>query len=141
MIIRDKKTRKTKKIDVAEDRKNVQVLTDDEILKLSTLGKIVEEHYGKPQDIEWAVQNGEIYLLQSRPITTIQKREAKGGKASGEIILEGLGASPGVASGKVKIVKSMDMLDRVLEGDILVTRMTTPGHGAGHEAVGSHRHG
>ncbi len=72
------------------------------------------------------MQNGEIYLLQSRPITTIQKREAKGGKASGEIILEGLGASPGVASGKVKIVKSMDMLDRVLEGDILVTRMTTP---------------
>ncbi len=126
MIIRDKKTRKTKKIDVPEDRKNVQVLSEDEIHKLSTLGKIVEEHYGKPQDIEWAVQNGEIYLLQSRPITTIQKREAKGGKASGEIILEGLGASPGVASGKVKIVKSMDMLDRVLEGDILVTRMTTP---------------
>jgi pyruvate,water dikinase len=126
MIIRDKKTRKTKKFDVPEDRKNVQVLTEDEIMKLSILGKIVEEHYGKPQDIEWAVQNGEIYLLQSRPITTIQKREAKGGKASGEIILEGLGASPGVASGKVKIVKSMDMLDRVLEGDILVTRMTTP---------------
>jgi pyruvate,water dikinase len=126
MIIRDKKTRKTKKIDVAEDKKNAKVLTDEEIMKLSTLGKIVEEHYGKPQDIEWAVQNGEIYLLQSRPITTIQKREAKGGKASGEIILEGLGASPGVASGKVKIVKSMDMLDRVLEGDILVTKMTTP---------------
>jgi pyruvate,water dikinase len=126
MIIRDPKTRKTKKIDVPKDKKNAQVLTEDEIMKLADLGRIIEDHYGKPQDIEWAVQNGEIYLLQSRPITTIQKGEAKGGKASGEIILEGLGASPGVASGKVKIIKGMDTLDRVLEGDILVTKMTTP---------------
>jgi pyruvate,water dikinase len=64
--------------------------------------------------------------LQSRPITTIQKREAKGGIASGEVILEGLGASPGIASGKVKIVQSMGELDKVLDGDILVTKMTTP---------------
>ncbi|HUL62351.1 MAG TPA: phosphoenolpyruvate synthase, partial [Methanocella sp.] len=127
MIIRDKKTRKTKKIDVPADRKNAQVLAEDQIVKLAKLGKLVEEHYGKPQDIEWAIQDGDIYLLQSRPITTIQKASAAaGGKASGEIILEGLGASPGVASGKVKIVKSMDALDRVLEGDILVTKMTTP---------------
>ena len=126
MIIRDPKTRKTRRIDVPEDKKNVQVLADGVITKLATLGNIVEEHYGKPQDIEWAVQGGEIYLLQSRPITTIQKREATTGKATGEIILEGLGASPGVASGAVKIVNSMDTLDRVLEGDILVTKMTTP---------------
>jgi pyruvate,water dikinase len=126
MIIRDPKTRKTKKIDTPEEKKNAQVLTEDEITMLSKLGKIVEEHYGKPQDIEWATQGGEIYLLQSRPITTIQKREAAGGRASGETILEGLGASPGVVSGKVKIVDSMDTLDRVLEGDILVTKMTTP---------------
>ncbi|HMK45515.1 MAG TPA: phosphoenolpyruvate synthase [Methanocella sp.] len=126
MIIRDPKTRKTKRIDVSEDRKNAQVLTEDEINRLAKLGTIVEEHYGKPQDIEWAIQKSEIYLLQSRPITTIQKREAKSGSVLGEILLEGLGASPGVASGKVKIVTSMDTLDRVLEGDILVTKMTTP---------------
>ncbi|OPY27018.1 MAG: Phosphoenolpyruvate synthase [Methanocella sp. PtaU1.Bin125] len=126
MIVRDKKTRKTRKIEVPAEKKNAQVLSKDEIIKLAKLGKLVEEHYGKPQDIEWAIQNGETYLLQSRPITTIQKGEAKGGKASGEIILEGLGASPGVASGKVKIIKGMDTLDRVLEGDILVTKMTTP---------------
>ncbi|MCD1294364.1 phosphoenolpyruvate synthase [Methanocella sp. CWC-04] len=126
MIIRDKKTRKTKQIDVPEDKKNAQVLTDDEIVRLSKLGRLVEEHYGKPQDIEWAIKGGEIYLLQSRPITTIQKREAKGEKTSGDIILEGLGASPGIASGKVKIVTSMSELDKVLEGDILVTKMTTP---------------
>ncbi len=126
MIIRDPKTRKTVKLDVAEDKKNAQVLTEDQILRLAKLGNIVEEHYGKPQDIEWAIQKGEIYLLQSRPITTIQKRDTKGGKVLGDIILEGLGASPGVASGKVKIVNSMDTLDRVLEGDILVTKMTTP---------------
>lgn len=126
MIIKDKKTRKNKKIDVPENKKNAQVLPDDIIVKLAKLGQIVLEHYGKPQDIEWAVTDGEIFLLQSRPITTIQKREAKGGLASGEVILEGLGASPGVASGKVKIIQSMGELDKVLEGDILVTKMTTP---------------
>ncbi|CAJ36794.1 phosphoenolpyruvate synthase [Methanocella arvoryzae] len=125
-IIRDPKTRKTVKLDVEEGKKNAQVLADDQILRLARLGNIVEEHYGKPQDIEWAFQKGELYLLQSRPITTIQKREAKGGKVLGEIILEGLGASPGIASGKVKIVDSMDALDKVLDGDILVTKMTTP---------------
>ncbi len=117
------------------------MLPDEIIVKLTTLGQIVKDHYGKPQDIEWAVKDSEIYLLQSRPITTIQKREAKGGgMASGEIILEGLGASPGVASGKVKIVHSRDELDKVLEGDILVTKMTDAGHGAGHEALCGHRH-
>jgi pyruvate,water dikinase len=126
MFVRDKKTRKTVKIDVPADKKNAQVLPDEQIVKLSKLGQIVLDHYGKPMDIEWAVKDGEIYLLQARPITTIQKREAKGGLASGEIILEGLGASPGVASGKVKIVASMSELDKVLEGDILVTKMTTP---------------
>ena len=126
MFIRDKKTRKTTKIDVPEDKKNIQVLPDALIIKLSQLGQLVLDHYGKPMDIEWATKGGEIYLLQARPITTIQKREIKGGIASGEIILEGLGASPGVASGKVKIVLSMGELDKVLEGDILVTKMTTP---------------
>lgn len=126
MIIRDKKTRKSKTMDVPENKKNIQVLPGDLIVKLARLGQIVLEHYGKPQDIEWAVIGDEIYLLQSRPITTIQKREAKGGLASGEVILEGLGASPGVASGKVKVVEGMGELDKVLKGDILVTKMTTP---------------
>ncbi len=126
MFVRDKKTRKTTKIDVPDKKKNIQVMPDALIIKLSQLGQLVFDHYGKPMDIEWATKDGEIYLLQARPITTIQKREIKGGIASGEIILEGLGASPGVASGKVKIVVNMGELDRVLEGDILVTKMTTP---------------
>jgi len=127
MIIRDKKTRKSKKIDVPDNKKNIQVLPDELIVQLTKLGQLVVDHYGKPQDIEWAVIGNEIYLLQSRPITTIQKREARGGGlASGEVILEGLGASPGVVSGKVKIIHSRDELDKVLEGDILVTKMTEP---------------
>jgi pyruvate,water dikinase len=126
MIVRDKKTRKSKQLAVPENKKNVQVLPDDVIVKLAKLGQIVLEHYGKPQDIEWAVKDGELYLLQSRPITTIQKREVKEGLASGEVILEGLGASPGVVSGTVKIIQGRDELDKVLEGDILVTKMTEP---------------
>jgi len=126
MIVRDKKSRKSKKIAVPEAKKNVQVLPDDVIVKLAKLGQIVLDHYGKPQDIEWAVKDGELYLLQSRPITTIQKREVKEGLASGEVVLEGLGASPGIASGTVKIIHGRDELDKVLEGDILVTKMTEP---------------
>jgi pyruvate,water dikinase len=126
MIIRDPKTHKNNKLDVPENKKNAQVLSDDTIIRLAKLGQLVVDHYGKPQDIEWAITGDELYLVQSRPITTIQKKEVKGGLASGEIILEGLGASPGIVSGKVKIVHGRDELDKVLEGDILVTKMTEP---------------
>lgn len=126
MIVRDAKTRKSVQIAVPEGRRDAQVLPDDVIVKLARLGQIVLDHYGKPQDIEWAVKGGELFLLQSRPITTIQKREPKEGLASGEVILEGLGASPGIVSGTVKIIHGRDELDKVLAGDILVTRMTEP---------------
>ena len=135
MFIRDKKTRKTTKIDVPENKKNIQVLPDALIVKLSQLGQIVLDHYGKPMDIEWATKDGEIYLLQSRPITTIQKREIKGGIASGEIILEGLGASPGVASGKVKIVSEHGRARPCARGRHPGDQDDHAGHGAGHEAI------
>jgi pyruvate, water dikinase len=120
----------TKLVDVVGARQNAQVLSDEEITKLATYGKIAENHYGIPQDVEWGIMNGTIYVLQSRPITTIgNKKEAKqmsGQKQSATIILQGQGASPGVASGKVVIIRDAKDTGSVKEGDILVTKMTSP---------------
>ncbi len=127
MHVKDKDTGKTVQKKVPEDMMDKTVLTDGEVMKLTELGEIVENHYGTPQDVEWAIADGEIYMLQSRPITTIQKKkeEIKLGEA-GELILEGIGASPGIAYGNVEIISKLDELDKIREGDILVTQMTTP---------------
>ena len=120
----------TKLVDVVGARQNAQVLSEKEISKLATYGKIAENHYGIPQDVEWGIMDGTIYILQSRPITTIgNKKEAKqmsGQQQSATIILRGQGASPGVASGKVVIIRDVKDTGSVKEGDILVTKMTSP---------------
>lgn len=127
MIVRDEKTGETVTKKVPADMRELLVLSDEEILKLSDQAEVLEKHYGIPQDIEWAFENGEMFILQSRPITTI----GNGAKAAeseevGKIILTGLGASPGVATGKVKIVSGSENLDKITKGDIMVTVMTTP---------------
>ena len=103
-----------------------QKLSDSEIIKLAWLGKQIEDHYRFPQDIEWAKENSEIYILQTRPVTTIKE----GAEAELEIpippLLSGAPASPGLASGPVKIVPEASQIDKVKAGDILVAEMTTP---------------
>lgn len=129
MIIRDPKTQKTVTIKVPPEKREAVVLTDGEILELARYGEILEEHYGIPQDIEWGVENGKIFILQSRPITTIKSKAEKkeGSKAeSGKVLVNGLGASPGVATGAVRIVSGGKDLDKVKQGDIMVTVMTMP---------------
>ena len=119
----------TKLVDVPKDRQDARVLADAEVAKLAMYGKIAENHYGVPQDVEWGVVAGTIYILQSRPITTIGKKEAKGmteQKSSATIILKGQGAAPGIASGRVIIIRDVKDTGAVKEGDILVTKMTNP---------------
>jgi pyruvate,water dikinase len=81
----------TKLVDVAPARQDAQVLSDAEVAKLGMYGKIAENHYGIPQDVEWGIVQGTFYILQSRPITTIgAKKENKsmsGQKAEAKIIL------------------------------------------------------
>lgn len=120
---------KTVKVELDAEKANERVLSDDEIEKLVTLGELIEDHYGKPQDVEWAIEDGKIYIVQSRPVTTIrEEKDAEEVKAAveGKILLKGLGASPGIASGKVKVIFSEKEISKVGEGDILVTTMTTP---------------
>ncbi len=120
----------TKVVDVPADRQDTRVLTDAEIKKMAMYGKIAENHYGIPQDVEWSIVGGTLYILQSRPITTIgNRKEAKGmsgEKQTATIILKGQGAAPGIASGKVVIIRDVKDTGTVKEGDILVTRMTNP---------------
>lgn len=119
----------TKEVEVDKDRQDIPVLNDSEIKKLAKFAKIAEEHYENPQDIEWGIVGDEIYILQSRPITTIKKGSDKEGakmENEGKILLEGQGASPGVATGKVVIVSTIKDLGKVNEGDIMVAKMTNP---------------
>ena len=120
-----KKDGKTVKVEIP-DRSRERVLSDEEIKRLVTLGELIEDHYATPQDVEWAMEGGEIYIVQSRPITTIRKVEEVSEEVEGRILLKGLGASPGIASGRVKVIFSEKEISKVEEGDILVTTMTTP---------------
>ncbi len=129
-MVKDGETGKTVERDVPEDRRNAQVLDEEAIGRLVELGERAESHYDEPQDVEWAIVDGEVFMLQSRPITTISEESAAEAKAdgngNGDVILKGLGASPGIASGPARIVGKLDQLDKVGEGDIIVTEMTTP---------------
>lgn len=120
----------TKEVPVPADRRTAPVLSDAEISKLANFAKLSEEHYEVPQDVEWGIVGDEIFILQSRPITTIKNKgisaRDKQMEGSGNIILEGQGASPGIATGKVVIVSSTKDLGKVNSGDIMVAKMTNP---------------
>ncbi|VVB66738.1 putative phosphoenolpyruvate synthase [Candidatus Gugararchaeum adminiculabundum] len=131
-----------KNIDIKPDLQEKQKLTDQEIIELAKVGYRIEKHYGKPQDMEFAFARGKLYIVQSRPITTLkmasfqkstEKSESAGaepekGKPSSQakILVKGVSASPGVASGKVRFIPTPKDIEKMGTGEILVTTMTTP---------------
>ncbi|MGB9708088.1 MAG: phosphoenolpyruvate synthase [Candidatus Pacearchaeota archaeon] len=115
----------TIKEELPEDKQNEEVLTLAELKSLANYGLEIEEHYKWPQDIEWAIEKGRVYIVQSRPVTTVEK-ETKKVELQGRVLIEGLAASTGIASGIVKIINDLKDLHKIKEGDILVTRMTNP---------------
>jgi pyruvate,water dikinase len=141
MMVKDPETGETIEREVEPERREARVLEPDEIERLIELGETAEEHYGDPQDVEWAIADGEVFMLQSRPITTISdpsgvagvtdgsgslEGESEGESGGGAMLMKGLGASPGIVSGAARVVRKLDQLDKVVEGDIIVTEMTTP---------------
>lgn len=109
------------------EKANSASLSDEDISELARLGKQIEDHYGNPQDIEWAIQKGSMYILQTRPVTAIGRREQRREiTKERQIIARGLGASPGIAAGRARILAGIEESDRFRPGDILVTRMTAP---------------
>ena len=121
-----RKDGKTVEVELDDGKAKSRVLSDQEIEKLVKIGEIIEEHYGIPQDIEWAIEKDKLYIVQSRPITTIRKMYEEVEVEEGQVLVRGLGASPGIGSGKVKIIMDESEISKVEDGDVLVTTMTTP---------------
>ena len=115
------------KVVLTPEEQAQQKISDEDIITLAKLGKRIEDWYQFPQDIEWAKENNELFIVQTRPVTTIKEREAEvKPEIEAPVLLSGAPASPGMASGPVKIVSDPSQIDKVKDGDILVAEMTTP---------------
>ncbi len=124
-----KKGQKTLETDVPKKLREKQKITDEEVIKLAKIADGLQNHYYFPQDIEWAKEGKNLYIVQTRPVTTIKEKKDK---SQGDIkiadapILNGAGASPGIGTGHVKILKSPKEISKVKSGDVLVAKMTSP---------------
>lgn len=122
----------TKKTRVPEKFQTKRKLNDNQIIELARLGKKIHRHYFFPQDIEWVWYKNKFYIVQTRPVTTLSERSESKGKPKKEPqekrkpILIGQPASPGIATGPVQLIKSAKEIDKVKNGDVLVTAMTSP---------------
>jgi pyruvate,water dikinase len=113
------------KLKIPESVDKKQVIEDELVQDLAKYGKQLEDHYRKPQDVEWAVEKNKLYIVQTRAVTTLKKTAANE-EIPGEAVVKGQTASAGVASGPVRVIRSAEELDKIVEGDILVTPMTNP---------------
>ena len=112
-------------IDLDETQANAQVLNDDEVRTIADIAIRSERHAGCPQDTEWAIAAGKTYIVQTRPITTL-KRAAKPAPQTHEVLLQGLPAVPGTASGVVRVLADVADGGRLQDGEVLVAQMTNP---------------
>lgn len=119
----------TTKASVPKYKQNKTKLSNELVIKLAKIIQKLQDHYKKPQDVEFAIKNNSIFIVQTRPITTIVSNKQTIDKQQSidkkEDIL-GDPASPGTSSGIVVVIKSPKEINKVKEGQILVTDMTTP---------------
>ncbi|NKI92392.1 pyruvate,water dikinase [Rhizobacter sp. SG703] len=122
-----------KTVDTATELRNRYSLIDADVAELARYALIIEQHYGRPMDIEWGKDgaDGKLYILQARPETV--KSQAKGKaeqryrlKGSGTVLAEGRAIGQKIGTGPVRIVHSLADMDTVQAGDVLVTDMTDP---------------
>ena len=125
----------TEKRPVPSNLQDKQVMTDEQIIELAKYAIAIEQHYKKPMDIEWALdeRTNKLVILQARPETvwSTKKEEAKTEEkvattTERKIIVQGLPASPGMAAGKVHVIPTVDRINEFKQGEILVTEMTAP---------------
>ncbi len=105
-----------------------QKLTDNEIIKVALLVSDIEKHYYFPQDIEWAIENDQVYIVQSRPVTTLNNSKLLNldKKNNQTPILIGSPASPGIGIGPAKIIFSPKEINKINTGDVLIAPQTNP---------------
>ena len=122
-----------KTTDVPTELRNRYSLTDADVEKLAAYALVIEQHYGRPMDIEWGKDglDGELYILQARPETVksqagsaVQYRYKLKGK--GAVLVEGRAIGQKIGTGPVRIVHNISEMDQVQAGDVLVTDMTDP---------------
>ena len=127
-------TRKlVKTIDVPAEQRNRYSLTDADVEQLAHYALVIEQHYGRPMDIEWGKDgtDGQLYILQARPETV--KSQAKDQaelryklKCHGTVLAEGRAIGQKIGTGPVRLVHNISEMDKVQPGDVLVTDMTDP---------------
>jgi pyruvate, water dikinase len=135
MVFADKKEagKSTRTIDVSETERNVYSLTDADVLELGRYAMIIEQHYGRPMDIEWGKSgdDGKLYILQARPETVKSQQsghvmEKYRLKQYSKSLTHGRAIGQKIGAGQVRVVKDASEMDRVKAGDVLVTDMTDP---------------
>ncbi|MGE6122437.1 phosphoenolpyruvate synthase [Aeromonas media] len=125
--------RQVKIVDTVEAERNRFCITDEEVMALAKQALIIEQHYGRPMDIEWAKdgQDGQLYIVQARPETVRSRQEANtlerfALKQSGKVLIEGRAIGHKIGSGPARVISSISQMDEVQPGDVLVTDMTDP---------------
>jgi pyruvate,water dikinase len=123
----------TLRVELPPEQADSRVLTDQEVRQIADLVRRDEQHYGSPQDTEWALAGESLYMLQSRPVTGMLALSQGGAPAAeaptempGRKLLHGLGASPGVVSGTARVVESAQEADALQPGEVLVAHATSP---------------
>ncbi|KTD47654.1 phosphoenolpyruvate synthase [Legionella quateirensis] len=125
--------RRVKTVDVDPAEQLVFSLNSEEVEQLAQQALIIEKHYGRPMDIEWAKDgnNGKLYILQARP-ETVKSRDNKQVLErytllkKGEVLSEGRSIGQRIGQGKAKIIKDISEMHKVQPGDVLVSDMTDP---------------
>ena len=122
-----------KTIDVPTEQRNRYSLTDEDVEQLARYALIIEQHYGRPMDIEWGKDggDGQLYILQARPETVKSQQQGKTEhryklKSSGTVLAEGRAIGQKIGTGPVRLVNDISQMDSVQPGDVLVTDMTDP---------------
>ena len=122
-----------KTIDVPTEQRNRYSLTDEDVEQLARYALIIEQHYGRPMDIEWGKDggDGQLYILQARPETVKSQQQGKTEqryrlKSSGSLLAEGRAIGQKIGTGPVRLVRDISQMDQVQPGDVLVTDMTDP---------------
>ncbi len=122
-----------KTVETAPEQRNRYSLADADVIDLARYAVIIEQHYGRPMDIEWGKDgaDGQLYILQARPETVKSQQEGKVEqryklKGQGTVLAEGRAIGQKIGTGPVRVVESLAEMDRVQPGDVLVTDMTDP---------------
>lgn len=113
------------RVDLDDAQAQAQVLSDDEVRAIAEIAVRSERHAGCPQDTEWAIADGKTYIVQTRPITTLH-RVGKPAPETHDVLLQGLPAVPGEASGVVRVLAGVADGARLQDGEVLVAQMTNP---------------